>query len=595
MITKHLDKIGLTLILLGLSSCSNLPKKPASPVNLKAGDYRYLKKHMSWFINKEMRKKNVVGLSIALIDDQKIVWQQGFGFADREKQMKADAQTRYRAGSISKVFTSMVVMKLVEAGKMNLDQPLVRYLPEFKIKSRFGSTDKITLRTILTHHSGLPSDWADRMWAEKPLHFTKLVTAIKEEYTGYPVNKVLSYSNLAISLLGHAVQKVSGQNYSEHMRQTLLTPMNMHHSEFALGLTGKHAAKSYRDGKAVRELPLGKIPAGGLNTTVADLAQLAKMLNKQGKIANRQILSPQSIKTMFTVQNKNIPLDLGNKIGLAWFVDDRTLAGKERVYGHNGATIAHRAVFAVSEKSKLGIVILSNTDSTPILNIAKELLQTAWQAKYAKKLPVIEPKPLASPLKDSAMTGTYTTILGIINVIEKSSNRYQIKSKHGTFDLLPSKNGKLHLKYRLLGLFPIEVEKLKNVSLSVHKIDGYQVIVAERDQYRRIMGIKVEPKAISNAWRKRLGHYKIVNPQESDFTQIDSVLLKVENGFLIAQLNYADDSDTMVLTTVNDNEAIIEGLGRRQRETIRIITDKKGQEVIFYSGLRFKQSYVEKN
>ncbi|MCK5917039.1 MAG: beta-lactamase family protein [Cocleimonas sp.] len=589
MITNPLTKVALTLILLGLSACSNLPKKPAPPANQKAGDYSYLKKHMSWFINKEMRKANTVGLSIALIDDQKIVWQQGFGFADRERQIKADTQTRYRAGSISKVFTSMAVMQLVEAGKMNLDQPLVRYLPEFKINSRFGSTDNITPRTILTHHSGLPSDWSDRMWAKKPLHFTKLVGAIKEDYTGYPVNKALSYSNLAISLLGHAIQKISGQNYSDHMQQTLLAPMNMHHSEFALGLRGENAAKSYIDGKAVAELPLGKIPAGGLNTTVTDLSQLAIMLNKQGKIESQQVLSARSLKTMFTVQNKNIPLDLGNKIGLAWFIDDQTLAGKERVYGHNGVTIAHRAVFAVSEKSKLGVVILSNSGGTPILKIAKEFLQSAWQAKYAKKLLTLDAKPLASPLKNSAIVGSYTTMLGVIKIIEKSPNYYQIKSKRGTFDLLPAKNDTLYLKYRLLGLFPMDVGKLKDVRLSIHKIDGYQVIVAERNQYRRIMGVKIERKEIHSAWKNRLGRYKIVNSQESDLTYVDSFLLKVENGFLIAQLNYPKGSDDMVLTTINDKEAIIEGLGRGKRETIRMTVDKTGAEVVMYSGLRFKR------
>jgi CubicO group peptidase (beta-lactamase class C family) len=80
----------------------------------------------------------------------------------------------------------MAVMKLVETGRMELDRPLATYLPQFRIKSRFGNTDGITPRTILTHHSGLPRDWIDGMWAKQPKPFTQLVHEIKNEYVAYP-------------------------------------------------------------------------------------------------------------------------------------------------------------------------------------------------------------------------------------------------------------------------------------------------------------------------------------------------------------------------------------------------------------------------
>ena len=160
---------------------------------------------MTWFIEKEIKDKNIVGLSIARVDDQSIIWKEGFGFADQNKNVKAGPETVYRAGSISKLFNAMAVMKLVEAGKMDIDRPLATYLPEFKIKSRFGSTDGITPRTIMTHHSGLPSDLWDGHYGEHPMPFTQIVHAIKDEYVAYPPNMIMGYSNLAVLLLGQMI------------------------------------------------------------------------------------------------------------------------------------------------------------------------------------------------------------------------------------------------------------------------------------------------------------------------------------------------------------------------------------------------------
>jgi CubicO group peptidase (beta-lactamase class C family) len=154
MPNPHLKKITLFIVMLSLISCAAMP--PKAPDFQAKGDYSDLKEYMTWFIQKEMKDNDIVGLSIALVDDQKILWQQGFGYADRENKIDATPETLYRAGSISKVFNGMAAMKLVEAGKMDIDRPLSTYLPEFKIKSRFGNTDGITPRTIMTHHSGLP-------------------------------------------------------------------------------------------------------------------------------------------------------------------------------------------------------------------------------------------------------------------------------------------------------------------------------------------------------------------------------------------------------------------------------------------------------
>lgn len=95
-----------------LGGCSNNP--PKMPDGIDRGDYSYTKEYMRWYIKDQMDKRDIVGLSVALVDDQKIIWQEGFGYADRENNVKATPQTRYRAGSISKIFNAMAAMQLRE-------------------------------------------------------------------------------------------------------------------------------------------------------------------------------------------------------------------------------------------------------------------------------------------------------------------------------------------------------------------------------------------------------------------------------------------------------------------------------------------------
>lgn len=110
------------------------------------------------FINEELERGLIPGLSIALVDDQEIVWAQGFGLADREDWVAADAQTIYRVGSISKLFTDMGVMQLVEAGSIDLDADITTYYPDFSIGRPFETETPTTLRQLMSHTSGFPRE-----------------------------------------------------------------------------------------------------------------------------------------------------------------------------------------------------------------------------------------------------------------------------------------------------------------------------------------------------------------------------------------------------------------------------------------------------
>ncbi|MCB4763076.1 MAG: beta-lactamase family protein, partial [Sulfurovum sp.] len=522
---------------------------------------------MRWYIKEQMDDKDLVGLSVALVDDQKIVWSEGFGYADKEKGIKATPQTRYRAGSITKLFTDMAVMKLVEEGKMDIDKPFKTYLPEFSIKSRFGSTDNITPRNIMTHHSGIPGGWGNSEFGNNPLPFRAYVYKIQNEYVAYAPNTIMSYSNLALTLLGHSVEKVSGMAYEKYVDKILFSPMEMNHADLKMVLSGDNESKSYEERKEKIEYADGLIPAGALNISVTELAHLAMMINANGTYKNHRILQSSTLHKMFTVQNKNVKLDIGKEIGLGYFIDSTLLGKKDKVYHHGGAVISQNAFFCVSPHSKLGVVVMSNNAGRDARDIAEKLLQKTWEAKTGKKDTIyshggavlaqnayfcvsphsklgvvvmsnnagIDAMDIAKKLLQKAweaktekkvekekekhsvthasdFSGVYVTVVGRVTFTKNSNDDYTANTDDGTFKLYKTKDNLYKLKYKLLGLLPISKDELDEVELYTDEIEGHHVIIAFRKGNKFVAGVKVEkPKYIPDAWKKYVGHYKVLN------------------------------------------------------------------------------------
>ncbi|MCB4743299.1 MAG: beta-lactamase family protein [Sulfurovum sp.] len=572
---ETIKKIPLIVSLAFLIGCTSTPEP--KPFHSKLDKYAYVKTYMRWYIKEQMDDKDLVGLSVALVDDQKIVWSEGFGYANKSKGIKATPQTRYRAGSITELFTDMAVMKLAEKGKMNINKPFKTYLPAFSIKSRFGSTNKITPRNMMTHHSGLPGDWLDRMFSPNPLPYTKYVKVIQNEYTAYKPNTIMSYSNLAITLLGHSVERVSGMKYAKYIKKILFKPLDMKHSDLRMVLSGKNASRSYNKGREVVELPIGKVPAGALNSSVEDLAHLAMMINANGKYKKHQVLKASTLKKMLTVQNKNVKLDVGNKIGLGYFIDNTLLGKKDKVYYHGGVTISQNAFFCVSPHSKLGVVVMSNNAGTDAEDIAKKLLQKAWEAKTGKKVKRVRP----SVAHESDFFGVYATVAGRIIFKENSDDTYIAYTDDGMFKLYKAKNN----LYKLVGLTLINHNVFDGVEFYTDIIKGHRVIIAFWKGNKFIVGVRVDNlKPIPHTWRQYVGHYKLNNFEVGGIA-VKEIELKIEDGFMLMKQTYrSGKKSTHIITPINDIEAIVEGLGKNMQETVCV---KNG--VFHTQGLRFKK------
>lgn len=359
---------------------------------------------------REAADKKLPALSVALVDDQRVVWSAGFGFRDAAKKTPATPETVYRVGSVSKLFTDVAVMQLVEEGKLDLDAPVAQYLPEFKPVYKDGEKP-IALRMLMAHRSGLIREPPVGNYFD-PTEPTleKTIASLNGIPLVYPPGEREKYSNAAIGLVGYVVQKVQKEKFEAAVQRRVLDPLGMASSSFLpTPAVKKNLADAVMWTYHGREFPappfeLGMAPAGCMYSTVLDLAKFQHCLFAGGKIGGRQLLKGETIEEMFRPQYAKAGEKRG--FGLGFFVSE--FEGVRRV-SHGGAVYGFATTFAMLPGEKLGVVVVASRDvaNAVTTRIADDALRLALAAKAGKPLPKIETTEPIPPAEAAALAGRY--------------------------------------------------------------------------------------------------------------------------------------------------------------------------------------------
>ncbi|HEY0720072.1 MAG TPA: serine hydrolase domain-containing protein [Gammaproteobacteria bacterium] len=575
----------LCALLLTLAACSTNP--PVKPAEAQRGDYRYVQEYLRWQIHKEMESNDITGLSIALVDDQRVVWAQGFGFADLENQVAATAQTPYRLGSMAKILTASAAMRMAEEGRLDLDAPLSQALPGFSIKSRFSNAAPITPRNIMTHHSGLPSNYLQGMVTHNPKYFTTLVEDIRDEYVAYPPNLIFDYSNLAVTLLGAAIENRSGMPYGDYIAQAFFEPLGMRHSYFSV----EPALKGYSDGKPSEPLPLRDLPSGGLVSSVEDMARFMKMVFAGGKVGEQQVLSEHSLAEMFRPQNEHVALDLGRRMGLGWMLSGYDVQNGGVVAGHGGSVLSFQSTMIVLPEQRLGVVVAANSTSARgvVSELAETALKLALEAKAGITQPPAQQQPAAiRPLSEAEAqhyAGYFDSLVGLVKIDNHSGNLDAEVLGHA-FRLTPREDGSFGIRYKLFGLIPVSVAALDKISFAMKPFEEHELLEGHIGNESLLFGERLNKTADITPFLDFVGSYEIVNSWEGG-VKPESLALRQEGGMLIAECSFAQIPGLllrMAITPISPSEAVVAGIGVGRGETLRLVRDAKEKRV-YFSGL----------
>lgn len=312
------------------------------------------------YINTQMQADHIPGVSLGLVHNDQIVHLRGFGEASQNGRA-VTPHTPFILASVSKSFTALAVMQLVEAGKVELDAPVQRYLPWFRVADPVASA-RITLRHLLYHTSGIPSSGYACQADQDTMSLEQYVRGLATLTLDRPVGSRPDYCSTNYDVLGLIVQTVSGQPYATYMQQHIFAPLQMHDS-FASQQEARRdgLAQSYRwffgVPTPIDYYNVSNVPAGYLISSAEDMTHYLVAQMNGGRFGSTSILSAEGIATMHA---PGVPREGGSgSYGMGWI--NGPVAGVPAIW-HDGNNVDASTRLLIEPQTHWGAILLMNAN-----------------------------------------------------------------------------------------------------------------------------------------------------------------------------------------------------------------------------------------
>ncbi len=330
---------------------------------------------------RDVETDGIGGISAGIVVGRDLVWGQGFGWADTDREIPAGVNTIYRVGSISKSFTGIALLQLWERGFLDLDDPVAGVLPELSgLAERPEGAGSITFRHLASHTAGLIREPLLEGSTDGPLEYweDKILASIPTTSFYALPGESYQYSNIGFGILGYSLSRVTGIPFMELVDASIIRPLGMHSSGFVVTpAVAEQLATGYvvrRDGSVDSEIPYRehvgrgyKVPNGGIYSTVGDLARFVAGLTGAATVP---ALGPEGRRLIRTSQTPE-----GNsRYSFGFSISRRE--GAPDLVGHGGSVAGYNAHLKFEPESGIGVVLLRNYGGgeTNLGRAAQELL-----------------------------------------------------------------------------------------------------------------------------------------------------------------------------------------------------------------------------
>jgi CubicO group peptidase (beta-lactamase class C family) len=422
---RYLQRAGLTLlapIAAGCGGSNNATAMQRSPSATAGGT-----PVVDWgreAVKAAMAKSGTGAVSVALWSGGEVVWQEAFGWADREARIEAGTQTRFNIGSVSKVLAALSAMILQDRGLLTLDTPVARYLPEFRMLS--DGYRRITVRHLLSHASGLPGTHIRNVFAFAPHtdYAANAEAALADTHLKHEPGELAVYCNDGFTLIERVVLALTGTSYPEFVRTAILEPLGMNRSSFTLGSFAEGSFAHPVDGKQWKQEFVSAYATGGLASTPGDMLRLGRMFLGAGMLEGRRIVSAAAVAEMGRNQTGTLLVNPSPEyhIGLGW--DNVRQPGMSAVgqtaWQKNGGTAFFSSEFYVLPQTDMVLMLTGSSLGYGASTLAENILLHALQDRQtvaALPAPVGHAPPAtAAPEADPAVAGIYGNYVGPIQV-----------------------------------------------------------------------------------------------------------------------------------------------------------------------------------
>lgn len=395
--------LGIVDVFLGVSIAT-----ATSRMQVSAPDFAAIDK----FVEEEMKAQRIPGLALGIVQGNQIVHLKGFGIADPSGRA-VTPQTPFIIGSVAKSFTALAIMQLVEAGKVELDAPVQRYIPWFRVADEAASA-QITVRHLLNQTSGLSSKTGKSFQGSGDTSDEALERAVRKLSSAQlfaPPGTIHQYSTINYSVLGLIVQTVTGQSYESYIEEHIFDPLEMRHSftsQTEAQPQGLAAGYHYWFGfPAPVDLPFnrGLVPTGYLISSAEDMTHYLIAQLNDGRYDGTTVISPAG---MAEVHKPAVPQGGPDTFyGMGWFVGP--VNGVPAIY-HQGETFSYHANMILLPDSQWGVMVLMNAENS--LDDFTARFRMASIADGVSSLLVGQQVP--PPPSNTGMVLVYGLVLGVI-------------------------------------------------------------------------------------------------------------------------------------------------------------------------------------
>jgi len=377
---RHLQ-ICMTTVLVALVSASAWAQEPAVPPlgNLDSDIAAHA---------------DVPGLAVAVTRDGKIIYERGFGWADRERGLRATPKIPFALASASKSITASAIMQLVERGRLNLDAPVNDYLGSAKVHSPQWNAGESTVRRVMSHTGGLTTF---TRWYGSDRSACNLDREIRDYgILVWRPGELFDYSNLGFGILGEVIARVSGNDYDSYLKKNIFSPLGMEDC----GLKTRHPASSQYNEKTKARSPVrisGTPAASGLRCSAHDLA-LFGMFHLKEMTNGSSILSAASLGQMHGAQ----PGTRG-QYGLGWWTSEK---GGTEIISAQGGTSDTYALLTLVPAKNVAVVVVANSYSQFVSNLGERILEMVVPEL---SVPATRPTKTAAVVPPSVICLLYTS------------------------------------------------------------------------------------------------------------------------------------------------------------------------------------------
>ena len=337
-------------------------------------------KGLDEFVEMRMEEWNVPGIAIAVVRDSQVVLTKGYGWANVEGKQRVDAGTLFAIGSSSKAFTATGVMQLVDEGKVDLDEPVITYVPNLRLYND-ELTNNLTVRDLLCHRSGLPRH--DVAWYGSGSTREELIAKMAYLEPNAQLRETWQYQNFMFMAAGYLIEQVTGQSWEAYTQKHLFDPLQMPNSNFSvidLQKTANRAWPYQEEEGEVKVMEYRNIdaigPAGSINSNATEMANWLILQLNEGRFQGKQVISGTSLHETHKPQMV-MPGDMTtdeifySSYGLGWMIT--SYRGHLRVE-HGGNIDGFSASVCVMPRDGIGIVVLTNMNGTALTGVIRNYI-----------------------------------------------------------------------------------------------------------------------------------------------------------------------------------------------------------------------------